>query len=100
MIAFFSESKAITIHINNFNEQYIDIAALIIIWSIMLISLFYMIKFMKEKAPTRKGIYDFERTPSFNKSDILYGINFNKDEQGFIDYISKSSKNLVEDDNN
>ena len=35
-----------------------------------------------------------------NKSNILYGINFNKDEQGFIDYISKSSKNLVEDDNN
>ena len=100
MIAFFSESKAITIHINNFNEQYFDIAALIIIWSIMLIGLFYMIKFMKEKAPNRKGIYDFERTLSFNKSNILYGIIFNEDKQGVIGYISKPSKNLVEDDNN
>jgi len=100
MIAFFSESKAITIHINSYNEQYFDIVALIIIWSIMLLGLFYMIKLIREKAPSRKSNFDFERIPLFSKSNILYGINFNKDKQGFIGYISKPLKNLEEDDNN
>ena len=100
MIAFLSESKAITIHINNYNEQYFDIAALIIIWSIMLMGLFYLFKLMRIKVPKRKSIFDFERIPSFNKSNILYGINFNKDKQGYIGYISKPSKNLEEEDDN
>lgn len=100
MIAFFSESKAITIHINKFNEQYFDIVALIIIWSIMLMGLFYLFKLIRKKAPSRKSIFDFKRIPSFNKSNILYRINFNKDRRGFIGYISKPSKNFEEDDNN
>ena len=99
MIAFFSESKAITIHINNYNEQYLDIAALVVIWTIMLIGFVFMLKFMRERAPEKKSVFSFERLPSFNKSDILYGINFQKDKSGFIGYISKSSKDLDNEDN-
>lgn len=55
---------------------------------------------MRKKAPKRKSIFDFERVPSFNKSNILYGINFNKDKQGLIGYISKPSKSFEEEDDN
>ena len=50
LIAFFSESKAVIIHVNKFGEQYIDLIALAIIWIICLvglIALFWMLK--KEK---------------------------------------------------
>jgi hypothetical protein len=102
MIAFFSESKAITIHINNFNEQYLDIAALIVIWLVMFIGIFFMIKLLREKAPSRQSVFNFEKVPSINKNNILYGISFDKDKSGFIGYISKSSKNedIDYDDNN
>jgi len=49
LIAFFSESKAVTIHINNFGEQFIDIIALIIIWSICLGGLFFLFKILKKE---------------------------------------------------
>ena len=92
MIAFFSESKAITIHINNFNEQYLDIVALVLIWTIMLIGLIFMFKLMREKKPQKKSVFSFEKLPSFSKRNLLYGINFDEDKGPFIGYISKPSK--------
>ena len=94
MIAFMSESKAITIHINNYNEQYIDIAALALIWTIMITGLIFLIRFMREKAPQKKSVFSFEKVPSYSKRNMLYGINFNKDKSGFIGYISKTTKDI------
>ena len=99
MIAYFSESKAITIHINNFNEQYLDIAALALIWTIVIIGLIFMIRFMREKVPQKKSVFSFEKVPSISKSNMLYGINFHKDKGGFIGYISKPAKDLESESN-
>ena len=50
LIAFFSESKAIIIHVNKFGEQYIDLIALVIIWIICLVGLIALfLMFKKEK---------------------------------------------------
>ena len=42
ILAFFSESKSVTIHVNRYGEQYADIVFLIIIWVICLIGLIYL----------------------------------------------------------
>jgi len=82
MIAFFSESKAVTIHINNFNEQYMDIIALFIIWIVVLIGLIFMIKVIRKEKPARDRLFDYEKTPIFSKN-----------KSPFIGFISKNSNN-------
>lgn len=42
LLAFFSESKSITIHINRYGEQYIDMVFLTIMWIICLVGLLYL----------------------------------------------------------
>ncbi len=42
LLAFFSESKAVTIHVNRYGEQYADIAFLIVIWIVCLVGLVYL----------------------------------------------------------
>lgn len=48
ILAFFSESKAVTIHVNRYGEQYADIVFLIVIWIICLVGLIYLYLVMKE----------------------------------------------------
>jgi hypothetical protein len=62
LIAFFSESKAVIIHVNNYNEQYIYLLALGIIWFICLFGLFILYRFLKEEK-TRK---DFDKKNQYN----------------------------------
>ena len=42
LLAFFSESKSVTIHVNRYGEQNADIAFLILIWIICLVGLLYL----------------------------------------------------------
>ena len=49
LIAFFSESNAVIIYINEFGEKYIDIFALVIFWIICLVGLTFLIKFLREE---------------------------------------------------
>ena len=49
ILAFFSESKAITISINMYGEQHIDLLSLGFIWSICIIGLISLIYVLKEK---------------------------------------------------
>ena len=84
LIAFFSESKAVIIHINKFGEQFIDLFALFIIWIICLVgltALFWMLKkekisknnfFKSDKRPIIKQDYSF-----IDIADIIDG-NINK----------------------
>jgi len=47
LLAFFSDSKTVTIYVNEYGEQYTDIVALVIIWGICLIglvSLYFVVK--------------------------------------------------------
>ena len=48
LLAFFSESKSVTIHVNRYGEQHVDIAFLIVIWIICLVGLTYLYIVMRE----------------------------------------------------
>jgi uncharacterized BrkB/YihY/UPF0761 family membrane protein len=61
LIAFFSESKAVIIHINNYNEQFIDLLALGIIWSICLFGLFILYKFLRDEKAHKKLDFDINK---------------------------------------
>ena len=47
LLAFLSNSKSVTIHINRFGEQYVDVFFLIIIWIICSIGLLLLYRFIK-----------------------------------------------------
>jgi sporulation protein YlmC with PRC-barrel domain len=53
ILAFFSGSKSITIHINRYGEQYADMAFLIFIWIVCLAGLIYLYIVMKEGKITK-----------------------------------------------
>ena len=84
LIAFFSESKAVTIHVNNFGEQFYDIVALVIIWIVCMIGLIFLLRVLREE---KESIF-----PKLNRN-----IKLDKNKIGFLGYVSKSSKD--EDDN-
>jgi len=79
IIAFSSNSKAITIHINNYGEQYFDIIALIIIWIVCIISLIFLIKIIRK-----------EKEPIFLNTNS--DIKLNRNKAGFLAYFSKSNR--------
>ena len=83
MIAFLSETKAVTIHINRYGEQFYDIIALVIIWTVCIIGLFFLLRILRrEKELT---------LPSLNRDYKL-----NKNKIGFLAYFSKTSKDEKE----
>lgn len=49
ILAFFSETKAVTVSINLYGEQHLDIISLVIIWSICLVGLFSLYRAVKDK---------------------------------------------------
>jgi len=49
LLAFFSEQKAVTIYINRYGEQYLDLLSLIILWVISLIGLFLLLVYVKRE---------------------------------------------------
>ena len=49
LLAFLSENKSVTIYVNRYGEQYVDIALLIFIWIICLVGLIYLYIVMKEE---------------------------------------------------
>ena len=49
LIAFFSKSNAVTIHVNEFGAQYLDIFVLAIFWFICLVGLILLLKFLKKE---------------------------------------------------
>jgi hypothetical protein len=49
LIAFFSETKAVTIYIDRFGEQFLDLFALIVIWIICLLGFLILIRFLREE---------------------------------------------------
>jgi hypothetical protein len=57
LIAFFSESKAVTIYINRFGEQFIDLFAIIIIWAICIVGLIYLIRLLKKEQVSMQSPY-------------------------------------------
>jgi len=59
ILAFFSESKAITLSINMYGEQHLDLLSLGIIWCISIIGFVSLLFFLREK-PLGKNIDSIE----------------------------------------
>jgi hypothetical protein len=59
-LAFFSDSKSVLVHINRYGEQYLDLFALVIIWIITFIGLFYLIMTLKEERKIKNDNYKAE----------------------------------------
>ncbi len=77
LIAFFSESKAVTIYINRFSEQFIDIFALIILWIICLVGLIYLRNILKKEKPLKQSYYEYNVKPLIDRNKLFYEINNN-----------------------
>jgi len=66
IVAFLSNSKAITIYINRFGEQYLDLIALAVFWIISIIGLFLLLKNTQDEKITEK-INQNNKTPILTK---------------------------------
>lgn len=74
LLAFFSNSKSITVNINRFGEQHLDIFFLIIIWAICLIGLIYLFRYLKEEKTETIPKQNISREPIITRNDLyLYG---------------------------
>ena len=77
LIAFFSESKAVTIQINRYGEQYLDMLSLIIIWIICLVGFIILLKVLKEEKAEKTTNDEFERRPTVNENGGYFDIEKN-----------------------
>lgn len=93
-MAFLDENKIITISINKYGEQYFDIIAIFVLWSICLISLFFLIKTLREEIFLKEKTYKIEKESVLNKESHFYNLNPNikmdNKKAPFIGYVSKS----------
>jgi hypothetical protein len=49
LLAFLSESKAITIHMNRFGEQYLDLVCLVFLWGVCMVGLWSLSSMVHDK---------------------------------------------------
>ena len=100
LIAFFSESKAITIYINRFGEQFIDIFAIIIIWIICLIGLIFLIGLLKKEESSKQLSYEFNLNSLIDQNKTFYDLknDINGDIKNckIIDNLKVSSNDILE----
>jgi len=74
LLAFFSESKSVTIYVNRFGEQYADIAILIFIWIVCLLGFRYLYLLIKEeKMPMALGS-EVRGKKVLNKDGVYLGV--------------------------
>ena len=97
-LAFFNENKVILININRYGEQYFDILALAVIWSVILVSLFFLVKTLRKESHLKKGNYGFQEGLILDKENYFFDlnskINLDNRKTTFIGYISKSNSNI------
>ena len=74
LVAFSSESKFITIHVNRYGEQYADIVFLILIWIICLVGLIYLYLVIKEEKISKVLENDIKGKKVMNKKGLYLGI--------------------------
>jgi len=74
LLAFFSESKAVTIHVNRYGEQYADIAFLIVIWIVCLVGLIYLYIVMREGKITKVLESDIRGRKVMSKDGLYLGV--------------------------
>lgn len=98
ILAFFNENKVILININKYGEQYLDIVALGFIWSVILVSLFFLVKTLRKESYLKKDNYRFQERPDLNKENYFFDlnsrINLDNRKTTFIGYISESNSKV------
>ena len=94
LIAFFSDGKAITIYINRYGEQYLDIAALIVIWVICLMGVYFLYKTLLEEKTVKDNQNNIIQKPQIeNITLVALNPNANYNENTTI-LFPKVSDNL------
>jgi hypothetical protein len=92
ILAFLDEDKVITISINKYGEQYFDIIALVVIWCVCLISIYFLVKVLREETILRKD--DIQKEPFSNEENNFFVSNpnfkINSRKTTFFGYISES----------
>lgn len=94
IIAFLDENKVIIISVNKYGEQYFDIAALVVIWCVCLISLFFLIKVLRQEIVFKEDNYKFQKESVSNEENNFFDLNPKikvlDRKKTFIGYVSKS----------
>jgi len=94
ILAFLDENKVITISINKYGEQYLDIIALVAIWSVCMISLFFLVKTLRQETFSNKDNNNFQKQPVLGKENNFLDLNpeikLTNRRSSFIGYLSKS----------
>ena len=85
LIAFFSESKAVIIHINKFGEQYIDLFALVVIWIICLVGLIALFWMLKEEKVSKNSFNKPDKRPTVEQDYSNFDIVNNIDQKLKLD---------------
>lgn len=98
LLAFFSNSKSITVNINRYGEQYLDLFFLIIIWIICLLGLLYLIRYLKDERTRKMPKQITNMIPAVTSNEIqipkLYE-SFNDDKTEFqLDILIDTSKDM------
>ncbi len=74
LLAFFSEGKSVTIHVNRYGEQYADIAFLIVIWIVCLVGLIYLYIVMREGKITKVLESNIRGRKVMSKDGLYLGV--------------------------
>jgi hypothetical protein len=94
IIAFLDENKVITISVNKYGEQYFDIVALVVIWCVCLISLFFLIKILRQEIVFKEDNNKFQKESVSNEENNFFDLNPKikvlDRKTVFIGYVSKS----------
>ena len=90
IIAFLSEGKAITIHINKFGEQFLDLFSLVIIWIITIVGLIILIYYIKKEEKTKEVPFTYKEIVDDKKPHLFFNIEKNQTREGFVN----SSKDI------
>ena len=72
ILAFFSSSKAITVHVNRFGEQYVDLVLLFFLWIVCLAGLWSLSKLLKKPGLTSEHTYEPSVVLHTDGSSFLY----------------------------
>lgn len=91
--AFFNGSKAVTIHINRYGEQYLDILSLIIIWIVCLVGLIVLHRILKEEGIRETMTNDTWRNTliASDDTDIMRDPNIDSKPREVIEVLTKPS---------
>jgi len=73
LLAFFSETKAVTISINAYGEQYLDLISLVVLWIICFFGLFLLIK-IKDEKPEQTWIHKIHGKTVINEEGVCLGV--------------------------